>query len=76
MRYQYYWRGLRLANVRWLVCDICYDKPNDNVVPKILPPDPIPVRNPRPENFAADNQGISAAQSAHPPAEFVPEEDE
>lgn len=43
-----------LQNQRRLVCDPCYDQPNPQDMPYILPPDPMPVFNARPENYTLD----------------------
>ena len=71
--WQEYYRGPDLENVWLRVCKRCLDKPNVNVVPKILPPDPLPREQPRPENFTQEFQGISAAAAGKPPAKFIPE---
>lgn len=67
LRFQFAWRGPRLMNIRLLVCEPCYDKPTEQRRPIVLPPDPVPRTNPRPEGYASEDQGISAAQSATPP---------
>ena len=54
--YQHEWRGSRLMNIRLRVCARCLDKPFIFNRPLILPPDPVPKSDPRPENFEiADN---------------------
>lgn len=57
LQWQFEWRGNRLMNLRVLVCSECLDRPQEQNRPIILPPDPVPVFNPRPENFASDNAG-------------------
>lgn len=54
LRYQYEWRGPRLANTGLRVCWICMDKPCIFLRPVTLPPDPVPVIDPRPEFFDAE----------------------
>lgn len=54
LRWQYDYRGTRLANLRILVCDRCEDVPQPQLRPKILSPDPVPIKNPRVENYAID----------------------
>lgn len=49
LRFQYEYRGNALTNLQLLVCPPCYDIPAEFVRPIILGPDPIPVRNPRPD---------------------------
>lgn len=56
LRWQMRWRGPRLQNIRLLVCGTCYDTPNEQERLIVLPPDPVPIMNPRPEDYAgADN---------------------
>jgi hypothetical protein len=53
LRYQYEWQGTKLQNTRKRVCGECMDKPNPQLKARIAPPDPVPVYDPRPENFIA-----------------------
>lgn len=55
LSWQYQWAGTRLQNLRLLVCAQCLDVPQPQLKARILPPDPVPVMNARPENFDADN---------------------
>jgi hypothetical protein len=57
LSWQYEWRGNALANLRLLVCDRCLDRPNPQLKPRIIPPDPVPVRNPRPAFWAQQEVG-------------------
>ena len=56
------WSGSQLQNLRLLVCDTCLDVPQQQLRSIVLPPDPLPVFNPRPENFAADNNDYRTTQ--------------
>lgn len=56
---QFDWVGARLQNKFILVCKPCRDKPQENIRTIILPADPMPVQNPRPEQFPLDNNPIS-----------------
>lgn len=50
LAFQYDWRGPRLQNLRILVCPTCLDEPQQNGQRTIIiPPDPIPILNPRPD---------------------------
>ncbi len=71
LAWQFEWRGPRLMNLRILVCPPCKDVPQEQLRPIVIPPDPVPRANPRPEDFAQDNIGISAAQASQPP-NFTP----
>ncbi len=55
LRWQYQWAGPQLQNIRLLVCRLCYDTPQPQLKPRILPPDPMPTLNARPENFEIDD---------------------
>jgi hypothetical protein len=53
------WIGPRLQNLRFLVCKTCYDKPQEQRRTIVLPPDPLPILNPRPEDFVTADNPIS-----------------
>ena len=55
LRWQVQWTGPRLANLRLLVCPTCYDKPQEQLRTVVLPPDPVPIQNPRPEDYVNNN---------------------
>jgi hypothetical protein len=57
LRWQYEWRGNNLTNTRFLVCAPCYDVPFELNRPKYLPPDPVPVLNARPPQWATEEEG-------------------
>jgi hypothetical protein len=68
LAWQYDWRGPRLTNLRILVCPRCLDKPQPQLRPIVIPQDPTPLMNARPEAFAQDDSGsISAAEASQPP---------
>lgn len=48
LSFQYDWTGAQLTNLNLLVCRTCYDTPNEGLRPLKLPPDPMPILNPRP----------------------------
>lgn len=60
LKFQYDYRGNVLQNLKLLVCPRCYDDPQDQLRPIIVPPDPIPIKDPRP--------GFYASQEGPPPA--------
>jgi hypothetical protein len=49
LQWQFQWNGPRLQNLRILVCRSCLDVPQEQLRTIILPPDPVPIENPRPE---------------------------
>jgi hypothetical protein len=54
LRWQHDWRGFQLTNLRILVCEPCLDVPQPQLKPRVLPPDPRPIENPRYEPYAID----------------------
>lgn len=62
LQWQYQWAGPNLQNLRLLVCRKCLDIPQPQLKPRILPPDPMPKLNARPENFLIDDFDYSATQ--------------
>lgn len=60
LRYQWDWlQGPRLFNLRIRVCPDCIDIPQESGRTIVLPPDPVPVADPRPENYAAADNPVS-----------------
>src|SRR4030095_3611413 len=57
LQWQWQWGGFQLINLRILVCDECYDKPAQQLRAIILPPDPPPLFNVRPEPYSLDEEG-------------------
>lgn len=55
LQWQFQWAGPKLQNLRLLVCKSCLDVPQEGLRTIILPPDPVPIENPRPENYANAN---------------------
>lgn len=55
LKWAYQWAGVELQNLRFLVCDICWDQPQPQLKTRIIPPDPMPTLNARPENFLVDD---------------------
>jgi len=64
------WAGASMVNKRILVCDSCYDKPQNQLRAIVLPADPMPIVNPRGENFVKDetNYRITSGQILEPSA--------
>lgn len=57
LRYQFEWSGTQLYNTRLRVCPPCTDVPFVFRRAQIFPPDPVPVNDPRPQNFQVANNG-------------------
>lgn len=51
LHWQYDYRGRSLANLRILVCETCEDTPQNQLKPRIIPPDPVSIPNARPERY-------------------------
>lgn len=62
LQWQYQFAGPRLQNLRLLVCRLCLDVPQAQLKPRILPPDPVPTLNARPENFRADDYNLRTTE--------------
>ena len=51
LNWQYDWAGASIINKRILVCRHCLDNPQQQLRAIVLPADPMPILNPRPEQF-------------------------
>jgi hypothetical protein len=63
LSWQHQWSGVKLQNLRLLVCHDCLDKPMPQLKIIIIPPDPIPVLNPRPEIYDVTVPSFVALES-------------
>jgi len=70
LRWQYQWAGTQLQNLRLLVCRECLDKPMQQLRSIIIPADPLPVFNPRPEAYDVTQTSLHAEQSSTPSVTF------
>lgn len=69
LSWQMEWAGTQLINVKQLVCRECNDVPNQQLRAIILPADPMPVMNPRVQDYtdaAADYRTISGQNTIDP----------
>lgn len=53
LRWQFQWSGNKLVNLRQLVCRRCNDLPQNQLRAIVLPADPMPIQNPRVQNYQA-----------------------
>ena len=51
LKWQYDWRGASMQNLRLLVCDDCYDVPQEQLRAIVVPADPTPIVNARVQDF-------------------------
>jgi hypothetical protein len=58
LRWQMDWAGNKLINKRQLVCRRCNDIPQSQLRAIVLPADPVPVKNPRTQNYEAASGDI------------------
>lgn len=61
LNFQWQFTGVRLTNLRILVCRHCLDVPSQFLRSPILSPDPVAIMNARPEPFAYD--GVSPEET-------------
>jgi hypothetical protein len=54
LQWQHDWRGNTMQNLHLLVCSRCLDTPSLWYRSIILPPDPTPIMNARPEAYTVD----------------------
>jgi len=63
LQWQFDYAGAGLINKRILVCNPCLDMPQEQLRSIILPADPVPIMNPRVQDYAlaeTDYQTVSA----------------
>jgi len=63
LQWQFDYAGAGLINKRILVCRPCLDTPQNQLRAIVLPADPVPIQNPRVQDYAAaetDNVAINA----------------
>lgn len=69
LKYQYEWAGTILNNLRLRVCDTCMDTPQPQLMARMMPPDPVPVMDPRPEPYRSPltRQYLASEPTSTPP---------
>lgn len=69
LNWQYDWRGATMQNIRILVCNTCMDTPQEQLRAIVVPADPVPIVQPRTQDFAqaeTNYQTISSIPSIDP----------
>lgn len=51
LKFQFDWAGATMINKEILVCESCYDQPQEQLRAVIIPADPLPISNPRVQIF-------------------------
>lgn len=74
LRWQFDWRGASIQNIRILVCDTCYDTPQEQLRAIVLPNDPEPIKNPRTTDYinAETNYVYTSGQNTVDPVTGIP----
>jgi len=74
LHWQHDWRGASIVNIRILVCDQCYDTPQEQLRAIVVPADPVPIQNPRVEWFVQDetNYRYTSGQNTVDPITGIP----
>jgi len=62
LQYQHQWVGTDLINLRLRVCPTCMDTPSEFLRTIIIPPDPLPLIDPRPEPYVLDEVDYRATE--------------
>jgi len=62
LSWQYDWAGAGLVNKRLLVCNRCYDEPQQQLRAIVIPADPVPIINPRVQDFVGASQDTRTTQ--------------
>jgi hypothetical protein len=69
LRFQMQWSGNKLVNLKQLVCRRCQDIPQTQLRAIVLPADPMPILNPRVQNYQAastDYRATSGQNTVNP----------
>ena len=64
LSWQMQWAGPTIINLRLLVCGKCLDAPTDQLRTIMIPADPPPVYNARPEAYALDETDYRVTEDA------------
>jgi len=74
LRWQFDWRGASLQNLRLLVCNTCYDAPQEQLRAIVVPADPMPIVQPRVEDFvtAETNTRVTSGLNTVDPKTGLP----
>jgi len=74
LQWQYDWAGASLINKRLLVCNTCYDTPQQQLRAIVVPADPVPIVNPRVEPFVQDETSTryTSGQNTVDPVTNIP----
>jgi len=71
LTWQYEWSGNQLVNRRILVCPRCTDLPQEQLRSYAVPPDPLPIHDPRPDMSDEGNAPIVVTTTACVSAQWL-----
>lgn len=63
LQWQFDWRGPTMQNIRILVCQSCLDTPQEQQRAIVLPADPVPIVQPRVQDFVAASTDYSTVSA-------------
>lgn len=74
LKFQHDWRGSTLQDLRILVCNSCYDTPQEQLRTIVLPADPTPVYWPSTQDFvtASTDYRTTSGQNTIDPVTGIP----
>lgn len=74
LQWQFDWRGATLQNTRILVCDRCNDDQQQQLRAIVIPADPVPIMNPRVQDFvaASTTKRATSGQNTTDPTTGIP----
>lgn len=72
LSWQFDWAGLRLQNLKILICERCYDEPQRQKGAKSVTADPLPIANARPEPFTVTGFGYDESNILQQPRTYAP----
>lgn len=74
LSWQFDWAGASLINKRILVCHTCNDVPQQQLRAIVVPADPVPIQNPRIQDYAVSetNTRATSGQNAIDPKTGIP----
>lgn len=66
LKWQFDWRGATIQNIKILVCNDCYDTPQEQLRAIVVPADPTPIMNARVQDFeVAESDYIGLPFGSH-----------
>lgn len=67
LQWQFDYAGASLINKRILICYLCLDTPQQQLRAVVLPADPMPIINPRPQDYRVAEASLRATSGPYVP---------